>query len=724
MRLRCFFLFIIGCVLLVEGYGQNVPVAQNDTFYTNFNKEALLYRAKIILNDVDIDNNLKIIDTISYAGLGLVEVTNYNAFLKVLIIKYTPPVNFYGKDSITYYLTDNGNPTGYDTAFIYIYVKRKPYENLDVNNINATIHKDVLFQNPDIVKAGFEVPNGSNLFTIYGANLWIAGQNSSGGYKGFCSTYANSGNGSAGPVMKNASYDFYDYKWDRVWKINYSDIEHHRQNWSVTGYVPIEPIASWPAHGDTAKGQAFYLAPFVDSDGDGLYNPLLGDYPKVRGYQSVYFIRNSDRDTANHAFFNSSIEVHGEAYAFTCPSDSALNNTIFLNYKVYNRSNSALTDNYIGLWADFDIGGSVDDNVASNLENGSFYGYNRDGFDEDKFGVFGYGTNPPVQSVTFLKGVKKEDDGIDNPVTSDVNTALTQGGIPYSGLGMGYGDSIVDNEYRGLEKFLAYSYGPGVYMDPEDSTHFYNLIRGRWFFGNQMTWGGNGESTLPGTVPTDFMFPENSDPLFWSTRGIVTTPTFWADTSLGLSSATRDRRGVGSCGPFTLMPDSAVELDLAFVFARNYSDTSNVAAVPIMQNRIDVIRQYFNDGFTNEFCPEILVEEEPINDSLGLIVPNVFTPNNDGFNDNFVLYINGSHLFDNIKIEVFNRWGHSLRETTFNASTLVKLPTTNGKKHLTIWDGTTSTGIKVPVGTYYYVINYLTVEGESKTVKGFLTLLR
>ncbi len=31
--------------------------------------------------------------------------------------------------------------------------------------------------------------------------------------------------------------------------------------------------------GNTALGQDFYLAPFLDFDGDGFYDPTLGDYP-------------------------------------------------------------------------------------------------------------------------------------------------------------------------------------------------------------------------------------------------------------------------------------------------------------------------------------------------------------------------------------------------------------------------------------------------------------
>ena len=36
--------------------------------------------------------------------------------------------------------------------------------------------------------------------------------------------------------------------------------------------------------------------------------------------------------------------------------------------------------------------------------------------------------------------------GVDNPLTTDVSSARNLGGIPYQGLGIGYGDGIIDNE--------------------------------------------------------------------------------------------------------------------------------------------------------------------------------------------------------------------------------------------------------------------------------------
>jgi hypothetical protein len=44
------------------------------------------------------------------------------------------------------------------------------------------------------------------------------------------------------------------------------------------------------------------------------------------------------------------------AYAFNNSIDSALNNTIFINYRIYNRSQNNYDSLYIGSFTDFDIG--------------------------------------------------------------------------------------------------------------------------------------------------------------------------------------------------------------------------------------------------------------------------------------------------------------------------------------------------------------------------------
>ena len=87
------------------------------------------------------------------------------------------------------------------------------------------------------------------------------------------------------------------------------------------------------------------------------------------------------------------------------------------------------------------------------------------------------------------------------------------------------------------------------------------------------------------------------------------------------------------------------------------------------------------------------------------MVPNAFTPNGDGKNDEWV--IDGINLFPNVVISVYNRWGEQLFYS---------------KGNYTPWDGTYN-GKPVPVGTYYYIIN-LNDPRYPNAYTGPLTILR
>jgi gliding motility-associated-like protein len=84
-------------------------------------------------------------------------------------------------------------------------------------------------------------------------------------------------------------------------------------------------------------------------------------------------------------------------------------------------------------------------------------------------------------------------------------------------------------------------------------------------------------------------------------------------------------------------------------------------------------------------CLDTLVV--PVSVVEGLIVPNVFTPNNDGWNDVFDVRTSNVGPF---KIEIYNRWGNVVFETTSPQIS---------------WDGTTAAGTAAAAGTYYYVIS-------------------
>ena len=91
-----------------------------------------------------------------------------------------------------------------------------------------------------------------------------------------------------------------------------------------------------------------------------------------------------------------------------------------------------------------------------------------------------------------------------------------------------------------------------------------------------------------------------------------------------------------------------------------------------------------------------------INDSTcDIIIPNVFTPNNDGQGvHNDVFYIAGLEKFPNSRLAIYNRWGLKLYESP---------------NYLNDWNGD-----KAPDGTYYFILDVI----DGRHIPGYFTLLR
>lgn len=93
-------------------------------------------------------------------------------------------------------------------------------------------------------------------------------------------------------------------------------------------------------------------------------------------------------------------------------------------------------------------------------------------------------------------------------------------------------------------------------------------------------------------------------------------------------------------------------------------------------------------------------------------LPNVFTPNGDGFNDVF-RPIDCPLFTDQVRFRVYNRWD--------------KLVYSSDDDIFINWDGTDNNGNELPAGMYYYEaeLNQIRLNGdEQRTIKGWIHLLR
>ena len=104
--------------------------------------------------------------------------------------------------------------------------------------------------------------------------------------------------------------------------------------------------------------------------------------------------------------------------------------------------------------------------------------------------------------------------------------------------------------------------------------------------------------------------------------------------------------------------------------------------------------------------------EEPV-EEFSYTLPNVITPNGDGFNDVFEPKVTGLSLITGAKTVIFNRWGNILWDTD---------------DPLIQWDGKSKqTNMDCPPGTYFYVtdITYVDTTGEEKLhLQGSITIVR
>lgn len=367
---------------------------------------------------------------------------------------------------------------------------------------------------------GLEVPKDSNTTTLYGMAPWIGGLAPDKSLHVSAIDYESPSQSpfQPGPIGGWAG-DF-----DRVWRVSRSEIDQLRLDFEMDGKIdsPVPPdILGWPGRNNPyfthnmhflrikTSGERFY-APFIDRNGDGLYDVYAGDYPLLKGEQMVWWIMNDSviPNTTGHKPLG--LEIAFSAYTYDCTAGTVADRAFFLDYLILHRGTMTFDSVYVGLWADPDIGCQYDDYIGTLPELHSMYAYNQDQTDDGCFPYVGFQVNPPIQSVTWM------------------NQSMDRAWY------FNNGSSIPSP--------------PSGTTDPDNDLERYRLLSGYWRDGTPFSVGSGGTS-----APVTHAFPDNPALL-----------NGWSMCTANLVAA--DRRLLASQGPRVFAPGDTFLLQTALAF--------------------------------------------------------------------------------------------------------------------------------------------------------------
>ena len=576
-------------------------LSYNGTSFTNANSIYEIYGSKIPTAVYDIAQGLN-------NGVALKMTTSTNVSSGIIELAANAKVYQYFSSVPTFIMGDylekvgsiliiSQNGTAYISGTPKMYysfdktnylsplgtVNSNNFKTLDINNVKAGIsnRSDMHWDIGGSGNAAYEVPKGSGKHSNFASALWIGGLDNTSQLHGGAQTYRQNGvDFWPGPLETTTALTntIVATNYDKVWKLNYTDINNFIANFNAGNvqngsYIPTEDLLTWPANG--TGNYSMNLAPFVDVNADGVYDPInSGDYPKIKGDQALFFIYNDN--LAAHAASGCipmGIEVQAMAYAYGCPNvingKPELTYTTFYDYKIINRSASQYSNVYVGLWSDVDLGNYNDDFIGCNVADDYGYAYNANPTDPG-----GYGAYPPAQGFAILKGPINTTNGIDDNNNGTIDE-------PFEDMGMN-SFTYFNNSFSGT---------PIGTTDPQSCSQYYGYMNGLWKDGSHFSCGGNAYS---GSSPTNYAYP--GDPF----TGVSTYtnspcgPSNWTEITVGNTAG--DRRLIIGSGPFDFLPGQIEELEYAFVTSFDSTSTTNANLLSVAKLKTDVqkVKNFYN----------------------------------------------------------------------------------------------------------------------------------
>jgi len=471
-----------------------------------------------------------------------------------------------GTPDAGYFLTAGSNQSGFYGIKTNALGETSALDDLELfRNRNLNTGGFSLTQSPspslfrNHIGSGFHILGDSITTTYSTHNPWLAGFDSGNNLHLSASTSGESFNKSdyKTGISNAAPEDF-----NRLWAVTREEINLIRRDFGEDGDLDTPPsfdLLTWPAKGNLFFNQNLdyslvstipdsFPAPFIDANGDGIYNIFDGDYPRIKGDKMLWWAITDNTEHSESKGLPLGVDLFLSVFAYDCPENKTIQQTLFVEYQIINRSGQSYSDTYLGFYTNLDLGCPEYDYNGSLPVFNSVFVYNQDTIDAlPSFTCTGdiatFGDHLPVGSITMLNH------------TLDHSMYFNRGGgnVPASTI------------------------NPSV---PQEYFHYLNSL---WRDGTPLTIGGTGYNPNdPNATPTNFIFPDNpADSQGWS----------MCTENLGLS----DRRMLNSHGPFTFAAGDTFTMRLAFII---HPDIPHPCPdiKGLVEPTIQQIQQWHDDG--------------------------------------------------------------------------------------------------------------------------------
>jgi len=402
-------------------------------------------------------------------------------------------------------------------------------DSIDINKLNATalVHGDIWM---DFTPAtapygdyGCFFPNGTRKHLAIAGGLWLSGYDPGNNLHISAAMYREPGNDYwPGPITSDTTTYATSTKWAKIWKVTRYQVQYFQSLADLTPATVPADILTWPGRGNTYASGAgsapltvdSAMAPFVDLNMDGIYEPLEGEYPDFHGDEVLWWVFSDKGATHNETNGKPlGVEVHAMAYAYNRGTD--IDNVVYYNYKIINKSTTTYNNFRTAQFADLDLGQYNDDYIGIDTTRALGIIYNSTGSD-------GGGASLPV------------------PVGDYGDT------IPVAGVTL----------FGQCASFTYFNNDFTIIGNPSADTEFNNYMRSRIRNGQHIT----NDFTAPGTP--SYAYNPGPDVNYVYT-GDPSVDTQWSECAA--ANAAGDRRFVISSNDATLYPGGTADFNLALV---------------------------------------------------------------------------------------------------------------------------------------------------------------